>query len=177
MGDIPILSDSGPRRESIINDTPAIFNIKNNPNADPHYGGWRTIPMFGRSVLHAYDSIIIAEANAQGVGPDLVRSIMYVENAQGFLDRIPEAVDLDTSLRPMNIRPTDWAGLSGIVEDVDEDDNSFELRDNTGETIDVHTSSNVAVREGEQVRVSGTMTDEALGMGEQIVSASVQRLR
>lgn len=67
--------------------------------------------------------------------------------------------------------------LSGTVEGVDEDDNSFQLRDETGETIDVRTASNVTAREGEQVLVEGVIEDEALGIGEQIVSASVQRLR
>lgn len=66
--------------------------------------------------------------------------------------------------------------LSGIVADTDPDDNSFVLQDNTGETIDVHTMQNVTLNEGDRVRVSGMMEDEVLGLGEQIVSASVQRI-
>lgn len=66
--------------------------------------------------------------------------------------------------------------LSGTVADTDNEDNSFTLEDSTGETIDVHTEQRVTLNEGDRVRVSGVMEDEALGMGEQIVSASVQRI-
>ena len=67
--------------------------------------------------------------------------------------------------------------ISGMVDTVDTDDKTFVLRDASGKTIDVHTSSKVMLQKGQTVKVSGTMSDEALGLGEEIVSARVQVLR
>lgn len=66
--------------------------------------------------------------------------------------------------------------ISGVVTDFEPEENRFELRDQTGETIDIHTAKNIDVNEGQRVRVQGMKTDEPLGVGEQIVSAQVQIL-
>lgn len=65
--------------------------------------------------------------------------------------------------------------ISGIVSSVEREDRSFTLRDNSGQTIDVHTRDRIRVAKGDSVRVRGVMKDEALGMGEQIVQATVTR--
>jgi ribosome-associated protein YbcJ (S4-like RNA binding protein) len=66
--------------------------------------------------------------------------------------------------------------LTGFVDSVDMEERSFTLRDNAGETIDVHTAGAISFREGDKVKVNGQMTDEMAGVGEQIVSANVQVL-
>jgi uncharacterized protein YdeI (BOF family) len=62
--------------------------------------------------------------------------------------------------------------LSGVVERVVDGD-TFILRDNADETIDVHTATNVSVNVGDHVSVRGEKTDEIAGMGEEITQASV----
>ncbi len=111
MNDIPIISDEASRREAIINNDPAIFNIENNPAADSDYGSWRSIPLLGIRAINEYDAYIERESSAKGVDADLVRAIMYVENAQGWHDKVAELFDVETSIKPMNIRYEDWAAL------------------------------------------------------------------
>lgn len=62
--------------------------------------------------------------------------------------------------------------LSGTVSEVDDKD-SFILKDSAGKTIDVHTAKEVALDIGDKVTVSGEMQDEALGMGQEIASATI----
>ncbi|WP_262690651.1 hypothetical protein [Kordiimonas aestuarii] len=65
--------------------------------------------------------------------------------------------------------------ISGMVEEVDIEDNSFKLRDKSGESIDVHPLKPLSVKAGQKVKVTGVMGDETagLGIGEQIVSAKI----
>lgn len=62
--------------------------------------------------------------------------------------------------------------LNGTVSDVDDKD-SFVLKDSAGKTIDVHTTSAVDLKVGDHVTVSGEVQDEALGMGQEIASATI----
>ncbi|WP_417451085.1 hypothetical protein [Kordiimonas sp.] len=63
--------------------------------------------------------------------------------------------------------------ISGTVDEVDIEDNSFKLRGRSGETIDVHPSQPLTVKQGQKVTVTGVMDDEVAGIGEQIVSAKI----
>ncbi len=53
------------------------------------------------------EAIIEHEAEAQGVDGDLVKAIMYVENAHSLDSQVAEATGFgeSESLLPMNIRP------------------------------------------------------------------------
>lgn len=62
--------------------------------------------------------------------------------------------------------------LSGTVDRVVDGD-TFVLRDNAGDTIDVHTASNVTVKKGDNVSVKGEKAAEVAGIGEEIENASV----
>ena len=64
--------------------------------------------------------------------------------------------------------------LKGTVASVDKAENKLVLRDSTGDTIDVHSASNISVREGDTVRVQGDVQSEMAGMGEEIVNAKVK---
>ncbi|TNE64791.1 MAG: hypothetical protein EP335_06715 [Alphaproteobacteria bacterium] len=65
--------------------------------------------------------------------------------------------------------------ITGLVEEVDLEDNSFKLQGKSGESIDVHPLKPITVKKGQTVKVTGVMDDETLGLGvgEQIVSAKV----
>lgn len=62
--------------------------------------------------------------------------------------------------------------LSGTVDKVIDGD-TFILRDSEGETIDVHTASNVNVNKGDVISVKGDKTAEVAGIGEEINNASI----
>lgn len=62
--------------------------------------------------------------------------------------------------------------LSGTIESVTDED-TFILRDQAGNTIDIHTASITPVNPGDNVTVRGEKTDEMAGMGEEIRSATL----
>ncbi len=92
------------------------------------------------------------------------------------LNKTVEFASSDTEFDSIDALPDEgMVTISGTVEEVDIEDNSFKLRDRSGESIDVHPSKPLTVKEGQQVKVTGVMDDETAGMGlgEQIVSAKV----
>ncbi len=100
------------RIDSIINNTPATFDVSANPNVDSHYGEWKALHSVGAIQVQNYTDIITQEAAAQGVSGDLVKAIMYVEFAQGALYGIPaQAAGVADSLYPMNIKGSIWQDL------------------------------------------------------------------
>jgi len=64
--------------------------------------------------VRLHDEIIRREAGRQGVDPDLVRAIIYAENARGHYfsaARLAESLGRADSIFPMNINPTLWRDL------------------------------------------------------------------
>ncbi len=67
-----------------------------------------------------HGAIIEREAKRKGVDPDLVRAIMYMENADGNplnLNRQLEKIGMARSILPINIKPGMWAGLDGVKKE------------------------------------------------------------
>ncbi len=63
----------------------------------------------GYSAVYVYDHVIEFEADRQGVDPDLVRAMMYTEDANGALyGPAVQAARVAGSLLPMNIKPDLW---------------------------------------------------------------------
>jgi len=109
-----IINDEQERIDSINNGTDAIFEIDDNPNADPAYADNYAVHNVGALAVYNYGLVIEQEALAQGVDPNLVKAIMYVENAQGHyfgLSELAEILGQASSLMPMNINPNTWGGL------------------------------------------------------------------
>lgn len=109
----PILNNEDERIRAIIENASARFEIAENPDADPEYGAWRSSNALGLITVRRHRSIVEREARAQGVDPDLVKAIMYVENAQSLDSQVDEGLGLglSESLLPMNIRPDPWAAI------------------------------------------------------------------
>ncbi len=63
--------------------------------------------------------------------------------------------------------------IEAKVASVSDDMKRFVIEDETGETIDVHSSVAVNLREGDTVKVKGEMRDEIAGMGEEITAYEV----
>ena len=92
------------RRWAILNDWPTRFNIEDSPKDD---GGKPPHSRHKDYVTAAskYNKIIRQEGKKQGISPDLVRMIMYVENTHGALSgKVVEALWLADSMLPMNVK-------------------------------------------------------------------------
>ena len=116
----PILNNEADRIRSIIEDAPARFEIIENPDADQDFGAWRSLHRLGWRAVRDYQAIIEREAEAQGVDANLVKAIMYVENAQSLDSQADEGLGLglSESLLPMNIRPDPWAAIEDPPADL-----------------------------------------------------------
>ncbi len=111
MSSIPVLKDSKERKESIINNTPAIFDIVGNSSADgsePFYELG-----FESQVVHWCD-LTTSVARKYGVNPDLVRAIMYVETTHGWYDAL---YPFKKTILPMNINYKYWRKL-GVTKEL-----------------------------------------------------------
>lgn len=109
------LRNEADRRPNIIADEAAVFPIEENPEADPTPPLW-SFHSVGRDVVRKYAPIIEDSAERHGVDPDLVKAIMYTENARGFWSGLPQAIGEAGSLLPMNINPKIWQRL-GVTPD------------------------------------------------------------
>jgi len=96
------------RKQSIIYDIPVKFKVAANRTAD---GSAPWYEASGMSEVTKHAKIIEAEAQRQGVDPDLVKAIMYMETTHGYYDAIPAAVDANKTLLPMNIHTEYWKDL------------------------------------------------------------------
>lgn len=109
----PVLKDPIERTDAILNNAFARFEVKENPNADDS-DPWYAVPSVGKTSVLNFEPILIAEARKQGVDPDLVKAIVYAENARGHYFGTPkvlEGFELAGTIFPMNIDPEKWSGL------------------------------------------------------------------
>jgi hypothetical protein len=104
------------------------FDIKENPNADgskpiarlniqgdPNKP-WISHEIHDKHEVDLYESIIDEEARRQGVDPNLVKAIMYVETSHGAIyGHIAEDRGWSNSILPMNISLVPWKAL-GFTE-------------------------------------------------------------
>ncbi len=107
------------RQWAILNDRRVRFNIEDNPAKKGDAPKYRDHEI-GVDVVKEHDAIIEREAKLKGVDPDLVRAIMYMENADGNplnLNRLVEDFGMASSILPMNIKPGMWAGLDGVKKE------------------------------------------------------------
>ncbi|MCH8096895.1 MAG: hypothetical protein IID53_07435 [Proteobacteria bacterium] len=107
------------RQWAVLKDRRVRFNIEDNPAEKGGVPAWR-IHALGVEAVRKHDAIIVREAKRKGVDPDLVRAIMYMENADGHkfgLSYLAETAGMAKSLLPMNIKPGMWAGLDGVKKE------------------------------------------------------------
>ncbi|HBC07363.1 MAG TPA: hypothetical protein DC046_07240 [Rhodospirillaceae bacterium] len=100
---------------ALKNDVPARFDITDTP----HQTGdapFRRQHSKGVEAVKKYDAVIHREAQRQDVDSNLIRAIMYVENADGShygLESMLTAMGAAKTLMPMNINPKTWEGMDG----------------------------------------------------------------
>jgi hypothetical protein len=112
----PTLNFKEARAWAILSGRNARFDIKDNPKADRGVRLWRHHAM-GVDTVSRYSNVIEKEATRHGLNPDLIKAIIYVENADGNflgLNKAAEDIGLAKTILPMNIIPEFgrvWVGL------------------------------------------------------------------
>ncbi len=108
----PVSNMEADRIQAILDDAPALFEIADNPNADDGPKDNESVEGGLLAVLR-HTETIEREAALQGVDPELVKAIVYMENAHNSTrQRVADLLHWSTSVLPMNIQPKTWAGLS-----------------------------------------------------------------
>ncbi|MFN4310174.1 MAG: peptidoglycan-binding protein [Ferrovibrio sp.] len=113
VAETPLLYRGQDRERSILQNTPGRIRIQTNPKADSK-DPWYLVNGAGRSAVMLHDDIIRREAAKQKVDPDLIRAIIYAENARGHYfgaARAAEGLGKAGSIFPMNINPEKWRDL------------------------------------------------------------------
>jgi len=103
-----VVNSESDRKKSIINETPAVFEIVENSDADDSKS-WYESP--SENQVPEFENIIVEEAKKQDVDPDLVKAIMYMETTRGYYDKLAEPFDANTSVLPMNVQTEYWKNL------------------------------------------------------------------
>ena len=106
---LPVYVMPEDREKSIFEDTPSIFPIERNPKAIK-WDLWDSVRTFddkGKKAVRDNDKYIQNSASKHNIDPDLVRAVMYAENARGHYVVFNELLDkarLSKSILPMNIQ-------------------------------------------------------------------------
>ncbi len=111
--DVPVINSSKERIRSVLNDTPAIFEIENtdyNNDTSP----WYEYTGLARQAVKENEEIIQRQAKKHHVDPDLIRAVMWAENARGswlgagyLLDNVKKS----KTIMPMNVYRDIWYRL------------------------------------------------------------------
>jgi hypothetical protein len=109
---LPVIpgSDLAARRTYVKNGAGAIFKIDGNPSANS------TAPLFEINAFNSvnkYASAIDTAAKKWHVEPDLIRSVMYMEQTHGYYDALLEPFDMNHTILPMNVHDTLWGNFVG----------------------------------------------------------------
>lgn len=136
----PVVNMAEDRWESIINDTPAIFEIAEDPNAK---AGKIPREIDRLNDVSGNESIYREVASEVGIDANLVMAIAYMETARGWYDYpydLANSIDdfvlggagfddwafrgigfVQKTFRPMNVNPDYWAPLLEELEYMKED--------------------------------------------------------
>ncbi len=115
---IPIINNESDRKKSIVDNTPAIFEINDNPGA---VASEPLIELDSQSEVVKWCGLIIQSAQKHGVDPRLAMAIMYMETTHGWYDKLyPDFLEkrfpMRQSILPMNIYYSYWKKL-GITKE------------------------------------------------------------
>ncbi len=144
----PVVNNRKDRELSILNNTPATFEIKSNifpvnlarkgayglmqegfsdlfNNLEQAGKAAFSFESLGKSAVRTHDKKIMKYAQRHDIDPDLTRAVMFAENARGWYGRPMEAIGASESILPMNIQKNRWSTLVGKAADdmYDEDAN------------------------------------------------------
>jgi len=113
----PVVNKEADRIRSILDDTPARFEFRPIPKADGSPTFWER-PELGRQAVEKFGAIIDKMSAKHGVDPDMLRAIMWFENARGHWlggNDLKDWLGTSGSVMPMNIKPELWGGPSSAM--------------------------------------------------------------
>ena len=113
------------RIDALKNGLDLHLKLDRNPDLDCRWP-LHTVPLVGKAFVKYYDDDIEEMAAKHGVDADLLRAVMYAENARGHyfgINYLADAVGLSGSQAPMNIQ-NQWSGIDG------RDFDTYNSRDN-----------------------------------------------
>lgn len=113
---VPVINKKEDRQQSILKGTPASFDIED-AALDATYPEYH-FSKCGTRKVREVEAIIEEESRRAGVDPELVKAIVYIENAHGSYDDIPGWPR--ATIRPMNIDPEIWGGIVGSGADLED---------------------------------------------------------
>ena len=108
----PIFNMELDRRNAIVLDQQAVFEVADNLNADdsePPQGP--LVSGFAKATVLEHSATIERLAKEHGVKPDLVKAIMYREQAGGLLQPAADLIGVGKTVSPMGINPSKWRDL------------------------------------------------------------------
>lgn len=116
----PVVNDSQLRKKSIVENTPALFEIEDNP------GAVDTAPfveMTSQSEVSKWCGLIFQASSKHGVDPRLTMAIMYMETTHGWYDKLyPDFLEAiypaRKSILPMNIHYRYWKKMGVTKENL-----------------------------------------------------------
>ncbi len=86
---------------------------------NPHANGAATIGEFpSASQVGLHERHTIKMAKKYHLNPDLLRAIMYMETTHGWYDEAFALVDMEKSIKPMNINTNYWGSTWGSRKDL-----------------------------------------------------------
>jgi hypothetical protein len=107
---LPVLTTLKDRRHSIMANTPGIFIVDDSALAPPYKEALYALKDFEETTKN--DALIQTAAIHEGLDPEFVRAIVWMESTHGYYDRLMPG---NKTIRPMNVHNTLWAdlGISG----------------------------------------------------------------
>lgn len=109
------------RENVILDDMPGRFEIKTDPKLakvknDIWYEDLYHSDTLGKKTVQMHDMHIREAARAYSIDPDLIRAVMFAENARGYkggMNKLADDIGLSTTKLPMNINASMWHTLIG----------------------------------------------------------------
>ncbi|MCK5384364.1 MAG: peptidoglycan-binding protein [Alphaproteobacteria bacterium] len=114
----PVVNLANDRVDSLLNNTPAKFNIKFKKTDKILKEAWIDTAVrnndIARKTVDQHSETVEKFSKKHGADPDLVKAIMWDENARGDKWGFNRLLDpVSSSQRPMNIKGSMWSGLIG----------------------------------------------------------------
>ncbi len=111
MESIPVLKDSESRKQCIIHNTPAVFNIEENPTAN---GAAPLYEIEVASEVSKWCGSITQLALKHSLNAELAKAVIYMETTHGWYDKL---YPFKKTILPMNLHYRYWREL-GVTKEL-----------------------------------------------------------
>lgn len=98
----------------MIEDKPAYFDVVTSPSADERPALWE-FDELGAAAVETHGALIDETAAKYGVDADVLKAVMWVENARGHklgANWLADVLGFSRSKMPMNVRSDFWGALA-----------------------------------------------------------------